>query len=123
MSFLSKTLGKIVGGAQSVSGANPPNTSSGETISKNEPSHYQYPAQSTSHGRTSTLSQHHSSDVQLTLTHLRKLFYEYLHPKNPYLGENDRRDDKLYSILPLFIKVIYNKNIYYSFLNTLNIDK
>ncbi len=42
-------------------------------------------------------------DAQLTLTHLRKLFYQYLHPKHAYLDQNEM-NEKLYQILPLFIK-------------------
>jgi hypothetical protein len=49
------------------------------------------------------LSNQLQQDTQLTLTHLRKVFYEYLHPKTEF-SQNDK-DDKLYSILPLFIKV------------------
>jgi hypothetical protein len=45
-------------------------------------------------------------DAQLTLAHLRKMFYEYLHPRNDVLTQTEK-DDKLYSILPLFIKVIF----------------
>ena len=44
-----------------------------------------------------------NQDTQLTLAHLRKVFYEYLHPKNE-LSQNEK-DDKLYNILPLFIRV------------------
>lgn len=40
---------------------------------------------------------------QLGLMHLKKLFNEYTHPKEP-LSESER-DFKLYNMLPLFCKV------------------
>jgi WD repeat and FYVE domain-containing protein 3 len=43
------------------------------------------------------------SHTQLGLMHLRKLFNEYTHPKEP-LNEIDR-EYKLYNMLPLFCKV------------------
>lgn len=120
MSFLSKTLGKIVGG-----GTGQTSASSSTSSSSKSPETHQFsnqsvhaagmppvaqPSSSSSTRSSSMLSSSTSasyhSDAQLTITHLRKLFYEYLHPKNPHLSENDRRDEKLYSILPLFIKVI-----------------
>ena len=50
-----------------------------------------------------------NQDTQLTLNHLRKVFYEYLHPKQTAAGgssdlDQNSKDEKLYSILPLFIK-------------------
>lgn len=44
-----------------------------------------------------------SPHTQLGLMHLKKLFTEYTHPKEP-LSESDR-DYKLYTMLPLFCKV------------------
>ncbi len=54
---------------------------------------------------TVTYSNQFQQDAQLTLTHLRKIFYEYLHPKTGNELSPNERDEKLYSILPLFIKV------------------
>jgi hypothetical protein len=48
--------------------------------------------------------QHQIQDTQLTLAHLRKVFYEYLHPRVGTSIDQTQNDDKLYSILPLFIK-------------------
>ncbi len=60
-----------------------------------------------------TYSTQYQQDAQLTLTHLRKLFYEYLHPKlNQELNQTEK-DEKLYSILPLFIKVKFFTYISY----------
>lgn len=44
-----------------------------------------------------------SPHTQLGLMHLKKLFNEYTHPKEP-LNETER-DFKLYNMLPLFCKV------------------
>lgn len=44
-----------------------------------------------------------SPHTQLGLMHLKKLFNEYTHPKEP-LNEKER-DFKLYNMLPLFCKV------------------
>jgi hypothetical protein len=43
------------------------------------------------------------SQNQLGLMHLKKLFNEYTHPKDP-LSEQER-DNKLYQMLPLFVKI------------------
>lgn len=43
-----------------------------------------------------------SSQVQLGLMHLKKLFSEYTHPPQPLT--DDEKYDKLYSMLPLFCK-------------------
>lgn len=40
----------------------------------------------------------------LGLSHLKKLFSEYLHPQVPLTKQE--LDDKLYNMLPLFCKVI-----------------
>lgn len=76
MSFLGKTLGKIVG--QSKNG----NTNESKVSNANQ-------------------------DSQLTLTHLRKVFYEYLHPK----GDQSIKEEKLYNILPLFIKAFSQSSL------------
>lgn len=47
-----------------------------------------------------------SPHTQLGLMHLKKLFNEYTHPKEP-LNETER-DFKLYNMLPLFCKVSEN---------------
>lgn len=55
-------------------------------------------------GETSTIENSpESPHTQLGLMHLKKLFTEYTHPKDP-LSETDR-DYKLYMMLPLFCKV------------------
>lgn len=46
---------------------------------------------------------------QLGLMHLKKLFNEYTHPKEP-LSESER-DFKLYNMLPLFCKVSNTINL------------
>lgn len=118
MSFLSKTLGKIVGGGGGGT-QNNSNPTSSSSKQQNDAATHSYSNQTTTSSQATSQSTRSSllnsnnnpvnyhPDAQLTLTHLRKLFYEYLHPKNPHLSESDRRDDKLYSILPLFIKVRY----------------
>lgn len=53
-----------------------------------------------------TFSNQFQQDAHLTLTHLRKIFYEYLHPRNKQELTQNEKDEKLYSILPLFIKVL-----------------
>lgn len=112
MSFLGKTLGKIVGHQSSKSSASSSSSSSSSnthhtsnlssTNTHNTASHQL----STSSNLTFNFYNHNSSqlnqDAQLTLTHLRKVFYEYLRPKHDQTQST--RDDKLYSILPLFIK-------------------
>ena len=50
-------------------------------------------------------------DAQLTLTHLRKVFYEYLHPKRDNNLSQNERDEKLYNILPLFIKAFGHSSL------------
>lgn len=54
-------------------------------------------------GETTNESPPESPHTQLGLMHLKKLFNEYTHPKEP-LSEIDR-DYKLYTMLPLFCKV------------------
>lgn len=50
-----------------------------------------------------------SPHTQLGLMHLKKLFNEYTHPKEPF--SESERDYKLYNMLPLFCKVNYNINL------------
>jgi WD repeat and FYVE domain-containing protein 3 len=45
-----------------------------------------------------------SQDILLTLTHLRKVFYEYQHPKLNWTQQD--KNDRLYSTLPMVIKVL-----------------
>jgi hypothetical protein len=45
-----------------------------------------------------------SQDIFLTLTHLRKVFYEYQHPKIQWTQQD--KNDRLYSTLPMIIKVL-----------------
>ncbi len=84
--FLGKTLSKIVG-QKSREGS----SISGFTSAIN----------STNNSQTSSLT--YQQDTQLTLAHLRKVFYEYLHPRHE-LSQTDK-DEKIYSLLPLFIRV------------------
>lgn len=48
-----------------------------------------------------------SPHTQLGLMHLKKLFNEYTHPKEPF--SESERDFKLYNMLPLFCKVRFLK--------------
>lgn len=59
-------------------------------------------------GETTNESPPDSPHTQLGLMHLKKLFNEYTHPKEP-LSEIDR-DYKLYTMLPLFCKVSFYLN-------------
>ncbi|CAF3844508.1 unnamed protein product [Rotaria magnacalcarata] len=45
-----------------------------------------------------------SQDILLTLTHLRKVFYEYQHPKIQWTQQE--KNERLYSTLPMVIKVL-----------------
>lgn len=57
-------------------------------------------------GESSTESSTADTDsphTQLGLMHLKKLFNEYSHPKEPF--SESERDFKLYNMLPLFCKV------------------
>ncbi len=45
-----------------------------------------------------------SQDINLTLAHLRKVFYEYQHPKIQWTQQD--KNDHLYSTLPMVIKVL-----------------
>ena len=99
MSFLGKTFGKIVGHSPNKNETNNQQTSQNAT--SNETSN----TQSNQRQRHQvTYSTQYQQDAQLTLTHLRKLFYEYLHPKQNQEHLQNEKDDKLYTILPLFIK-------------------
>ena len=99
MSFIGKTLGKIVGSHQT----KPPTpTNSPESDS---PTIVPSTQQQQQRQHAVTYSNKFHQDAQLTLTHLRKVFYEYLHPKLLHDLSPTEKDEKLYSILPLFIKV------------------
>jgi hypothetical protein len=112
MSFIGKTLGKIVGhpsksssNSQSSSSSQPQAQQSSSLAQNNQEGYSNVTSSSTSSSAFSR-SHHLSHDAQLTLTHLRKVFYEYLHPKHHDLSLAEK-DEKLYSILPLFIKVSF----------------
>jgi hypothetical protein len=45
-----------------------------------------------------------SQDILLTLAHLRKVFFEYQHPKIQWTQQD--KNDRLYSTLPMVIKVL-----------------
>lgn len=45
-----------------------------------------------------------SQDTLLTLTHLRKVFYEYQHPKIQWTQQE--KNERLYSTLPMMLKVL-----------------
>ncbi len=98
MSFIGKTLGKIVGSHQSKAQSPTNSPESDSTTNAIAPSILQ-------RQHTVTYSNKFHQDAQLTLTHLRKVFYEYLHPKLLHDLSPTEKDEKLYSILPLFIKV------------------
>lgn len=57
-----------------------------------------------------TYSSQYQQDAQLTLTHLRKTFFEYLNPKSHDLTQAEK-DEKLYSILPLFLKAFSHASL------------
>lgn len=62
-----------------------------------------------------------SPHTQLGLMHLKKLFNEYTHPKEPF--NESERDFKLYNMLPLFCKVpiqltIPKTNTFFSYRRT-----
>ena len=120
MSFLGKTLGKIVSTATSVAnGGGGGGKLAAQTSAASQPQSLGQAASTsaapssatTTQSRSATttggshLSSQFNQDAQLTLTHLRKLFYEYMHPKQAdSMAALADRDEKLYSILPLFIK-------------------
>ncbi len=106
MSFLGKTISKIVGNQSR------PVPVENASVQTNEPSTVVSKSTATTPTSSSFFSRNHSitysnqfqQDAQLTLTHLRKVFFEYLHPKHTEINANEQ-DEKLYNILPLFIKV------------------
>ena len=55
-----------------------------------------------------TFSNQYQQDAELALTHLRKVFYEFLHPNANRDITQSEKDEKIYSLLPLFIKVFLN---------------
>jgi hypothetical protein len=120
MSFLGKTIGKIVSNqlgstknrtesndstSNTDMSTNTPTPTTTTTTTSNQTSFVSQLTNSFQRNHSITYSTQYQQDAQLTLTHLRKLFYEYLHPKmNQELNQTEK-DEKLYSILPLFIKV------------------
>ena len=129
--FLGKTFGKIVGhqtkSSTSQTTSQNPNSSANSTPGSsanitspttNNNSLLGQPTSPThqpkSNHYSSTISQNQAQlnhDAQLTLTHLRKVFYEYLHPKRDYNVSQSERDEKLYNILPLFIKAFGHSSL------------
>ena len=55
-------------------------------------------------GSTSNNNNLTSQDTLLTLTHLRKVFYEYQHPKIQWSQQD--KNERLYSTLPMMLKVL-----------------
>ena len=119
MSFLGKTLSKLVGNA---TGLTKTDTSLDKSSfdAPDDKTGSKSPGQGDNTSKMAHLSDSEKShplfksnryvnnqDTQLTLNHLRKVFYEYLHPKQTSSGaeiDQNSKDEKLYSILPLFIK-------------------
>jgi hypothetical protein len=124
-SFIGKTFSKLVGTPNSNSnklgstGNNNQNTNESTSSSgKTTPVLPTSTSTSQYYKNTNQLSSNNASassfyqDTQLTLTHLRKIFYEFLHPKNQYEVTNQtERDHQLYSILPLFIKAFSHSSL------------
>lgn len=111
MSFLGKTFGKIVGHQSKSSSSSSPQSSQPTTNQSNTSQNVQL--HNSLINQSNSPFNHNSSqlnyDAQLTLTHLRKVFFEYLHPKQDL--NQSVRDDKLYSILPLFIKAFGHSSL------------
>jgi hypothetical protein len=104
MSFIGKTLGKIVGTATGNKSSQQhqqqsPLLQQTSQLFQLSPKAATPPGGSSHHQAPAVFNQ----DAQLTLTHLRKLFFEYMHPRQTDMSQSDR-DEKLYNILPLFIK-------------------
>lgn len=55
-------------------------------------------------GNASNTTNPTSQDIILTLTHLRKVFYEYQHPKIQWTQQD--KNERLYSTLPMVNKVL-----------------
>lgn len=116
--FLNKTLGKISAGLSNSGNGSKDSAShaaaalasnNGTTVSKTGGglSSFFQRGQQQQQSAASQLQQ----DAQLTLTHLRKTFYELLHPKAGLELTQNERDEKLYSILPLFIKAFGHSSL------------
>ena len=143
--FLGKTFGKIVGNpskssqssasnvatvsssaSSTNSNANPTATNSNNTGGGSQTTMSSVIApflNLTKHTNISQSQAQLNHDAQLTLTHLRKVFYEYLHPKQQRGNQIDQtfqdtsaevaeREEKLYSILPLFIKAFGHASLH-----------
>lgn len=140
--FLGKTLGKIVGNpskasqssasnvatvsSSTTSNANPTATNSNHTGGGSQTTMSSVIApflNLTKHTNISQSQAQLNHDAQLTLTHLRKVFYEYLHPKQQRGNQIDQtfqdtsaevaeREEKLYTILPLFIKAFGHASLH-----------
>lgn len=151
MSFLGKTLSKIVGTASNISttiSSNLPGSAQAQSLLGNNSSSSptndstnnatNAAASSASSPKAASLSANNSNnnsraprlgatghtkhqqqntnqDFMLTVNHLRKVFYEYLHPRATSHHHHEltqsEKDEKLYSILPLFIKAFGNYNL------------
>ena len=138
MSFLGKTIGKIVSNQlsstknrtesndstsntdMSTNTPTPTTTTTTTSTTSNQTSFVSQLTNSFQRNHSITYSTQYQQDAQLTLTHLRKLFYEYLHPKMNLELNQTEKDEKLYSILPLFIKV-KNTIFYLYFLYSYNL--
>jgi len=138
--FLGKTFGKIVGNPTKSPQANSSNITTTNAINTNatnvtNTNHTGSGSQTTmssviapflnlsKHGSISQSQAQLNHDAQLTLTHLRKVFYEYLHPKQQRGTQIDQkfqdtsaevaeREEKLYNILPLFIKAFGHASLH-----------
>jgi hypothetical protein len=124
MSFLGKTIGKIVGHSastpnkstdsfSSTSSTSPSNETSNKQSAQQTkfPSPLQQPSSQLSsifqRNHQVTFSNQYQQDAELTLTHLKKVFYELLHAKTSQEITQNEKDEKIYSLLPLFIKVFF----------------
>lgn len=56
----------------------------------------------------------HHTDMSLGLNHLRKLFAEFRHPNRR--ASQDEQEEKLYTMIPLFCKVMYTTFVYLTFI-------
>ena len=107
MSFLGKTLNKIVGHSTST----PKISNSNQSTSPIQSSPLQQYSQFNNifhRNHQVTFSNQYQQDAELALTHLRKVFYELLHPNANQDITQSEKDEKIYSLLPLFIKVFLN---------------
>lgn len=58
----------------------------------------------------------HHTDMSLGLNHLRKLFAEFRHPNRR--ASQDEQEEKLYTMIPLFCKVMYITVVQLTFTST-----